>query len=196
MNRVNDLPWPYPTLPHYLRAGLRAVLVGYNPGIDSARAGHYYARPGNRFWAHLSESGLVPRNVGPADDWLLMDLAGIGLTDLCPRPTPRASDLTGDELAAGAVRLAAELAAAAPTATVLNGRRLYEVFLRFGLGLAPRDLDLFQWGRQALPAGTYPGQLWVVPSSSGLASRWHPLRLRLLRDIAQTVPTIVHAAIE
>ncbi len=98
VNRVNDLPWPYPTLPHYLRAGLRAVLVGYNPGIDSARAGHYYARPGNRFWAHLSESGLVPRNVGPADDWLLMDLAGIGLTDLCPRPTPRASDLTGDEL--------------------------------------------------------------------------------------------------
>ncbi|MCA9831012.1 MAG: mismatch-specific DNA-glycosylase [Dehalococcoidia bacterium] len=193
---MTELSWPYPTLPHYLRAGLRVVLVGYNPGIDSARAGRYYARPGNRFWVHLSESGLVPRKVGPADDWLLMDLAGIGLTDLCPRPTLRASDLTSDELAVGAVRLAAELATAMPTATVLNGRRLYDVFLRYGLGRGPRDLRPFQWGRQTLPAGTYPGQLWVVPSSSGLASRWHSLRVQLLREIAQAVPAIMPSAVE
>ncbi len=32
------------TLPHYLRPGLRAVFIGYNPSHYSAEAGHYYAR--------------------------------------------------------------------------------------------------------------------------------------------------------
>jgi TDG/mug DNA glycosylase family protein len=59
-----------PTLPHYLQPGLRMVFIGYNPGIESARAGHYYARPGNAFWKQLSASGLVARTVGPSDDAL------------------------------------------------------------------------------------------------------------------------------
>src|SRR3990172_2653725 len=88
-SEIEDLP----TLPHYLRPGLRLVFIGYNPGIDSARAGHYYARPGNVFWKQLGESGIVARTVGPADDVLLMDEAGIGFTDLCTRPTVRAEHL-------------------------------------------------------------------------------------------------------
>ena len=187
---MSDLSWPYPTLPHYVRPGLRAVFVGYNPGIDSAREGHYYARPGNRFWAHLSESGLVSPPVGPADDAQLMDLAGFGLTDLCPRPTLRADELTRLELTEGANRLAEELLAAAPLVTVLNGRRLCDVFLREGLGLARAALGPFCWGPQPLPLGTFPGALWVVPSSSGLASRWHALRLQLLRDIAESLAAV------
>lgn len=187
-SRVSDQPWPFPTLPHYLRHGLRAVFVGYNPGLDSARAGHYYARPANRFWAHLSQSGLVPRPVSAVDDACLMDLAGIGLVDLCPRPTLRASELTAQELADGAARLAAQLREAEPAATVLNGRRLFEVFLTHGLGLTLSGRAPFQWGQQPIPPGSLSGALWVIPSSSGLASRWHALRLRLLGDIAQMLP--------
>ncbi|MGD9934229.1 MAG: mismatch-specific DNA-glycosylase [Dehalococcoidia bacterium] len=187
---MSDLPWPYPTLPHYVRPGLRAIFVGYNPGLDSARAGHYYARPGNRFWPHLSESGLVPHPVGPADDAQLMDLAGLGLTDLCPRPTLRADELTRAELTQGAAHLASELRAAAPAAAVLNGRHLYDVFLREGLDLTRAPLRPFRWGPQSLPAGSFPGQLWVIPSSSGLASRWHGLRLQLLREVAGSLPSV------
>ena len=39
-----------PPLPDYLAPGLKVVFVGFNPGETSARRGHYYAYPGNRFW--------------------------------------------------------------------------------------------------------------------------------------------------
>ncbi len=63
------------TLPHYLQPGLRLVFIGYNPAIYSAEAGHFYARAGNQFWRHLSESGLAGRTVRPEDDQLLPDEA-------------------------------------------------------------------------------------------------------------------------
>lgn len=180
----SESAWPFPTLPHYLRPGLRAVFVGYNPGLESARAGHYYAHPGNRFWPQLHASGLVPAPAGPGDDAGLMDLAGIGFTDLCPRPTLRAEELTPAELRDGARRLVAELRACAPRATVLNGRRLWELVARHGLGIPAATVRDFDWGFQpsATPAGL--GEVWVVPSSSGLASRWHATRLQLLGELA------------
>lgn len=181
----SESAWPFPTLPHYLRPGLRAVFVGYNPGLESARAGHYYAHPGNRFWPHLHASGLVPEPAGPEDDAGLMDRAGIGFTDLCPRPTLRAGELTPAELSDGARRLVAELIdCCAPRATVLNGRRLWELVARHGLCQPPAAIRDFAWGQQPNLASQGLGEVWVVPSSSGLASRWHATRLQLLGELA------------
>lgn len=170
------------TLPHYLRPGLRLVFIGYNPAIYSAEAGHYYARPGNTFWRQLSASGLAGRDVGPADDALLMDEAGIGFTDLCCRPTVRASELTAPEIAEGARRLHDELRANAPRFAVFSGRGIYQHFGRHALGLAPRALAARAYGPQPerIGEGTIP---WVIPSSSGLASKWHRERLEELHRL-------------
>jgi hypothetical protein len=50
--------------------------------------------------------------------------------------------------------------------------------------------------RAAITWGLQPGLLaggktvaWVVPSSSGLASRWHGTRLALLRELAEWLAT-------
>lgn len=167
-----------PTLPHYLRPGLRIAFIGYNPAIYSAEAGHYYARGGNAFWRQLSESGLAGREVGPEDDALLMDEAGIGFTDLCSRPTVRAEHLTRAEIIQGAGRLLAELLEYQPRVAVFSGRGIYQHFGRHALGLSAKDLGARGYGPQPERIGaTAP---WVIPSSSGLASKWHRERLEWL----------------
>ncbi|MBI2767445.1 MAG: mismatch-specific DNA-glycosylase [Chloroflexi bacterium] len=182
-----------PTLPHYIRPGLRLVFIGYNPAIYSAEAGHYYARPGNMFWRQLSASGLAGRAVGPEDDALLMDEAGIGFTDLCCRPTVRASELTAAEIAEGARRLHAELATNAPRIAVFSGRGIYQLFGRYALGLSARDLAGRAYGaqperfRHGAPAPLHATTPWVIPSSSGLASKWHGERLEWLHTLAERI---------
>ncbi|MBA4180482.1 MAG: mismatch-specific DNA-glycosylase [Anaerolinea sp.] len=186
-----------PSLPHYLRPGLRLVFIGYNPAIYSAEAGHYYARGGNAFWRQLGESELVGRapgeGLGPEDDALLMDEAGIGFTDLCPRPTVRAEHLTRDEIIQGAHRLHAELLEHQPRVAVFSGRGIYQQFARHALGLSAKELATRPYGEQPeriAPIQNPKSQIqnptvpWVIPSSSGLASKWHGRRLELLRELA------------
>lgn len=171
------------TLPHYVPPGLRVIFVGYNPAIYSAEAGHYYARPGNVFWRQLSASGLAGRDVGPDDDSLLAAEAGIGFVDLCCRPTVRAEELTREEIIEGALRLHGELMAASPRFAVFSGRGIYQHYGRHALGLSARELAARGYGEQPERIGaTIP---FVIPSSSGLASKWHRERLELLRGLAE-----------
>ena len=170
------------SLPHYLEPGLRLVCIGYNPSIYSAEAGHYYARPGNMFWKQLSACGIAARSVGPADDVLLMDEAGIGFTDLCRRPTVRAGELTRAEIIEGSLRLYAELMEYQPRVALFSGRGIYHLFGRHALGLRAPDLASRPYGEQPERLGsTTP---WVIPSSSGLASKWHRERLEWLHKLA------------
>ena len=171
------------TLPHHLRPGLRIVFIGYNPAIYSARVGHYYARPGNVFWRQLSASGLVVREVRPEDDVLLLDEAGIGFTDLCERPTVRAAELLPAEIAAGARRLQGELLRHQPRLAVFSGRGIFAHFARHALGLAAREANTAADGEWPQRLGET--RLGVIPSSSGLASKWHGERLELLKEIAK-----------
>ena len=183
---MTPVPCDYPgSLPHYLQPGLRLVFIGYNPAIYSAQAGHYYARPGNRFWVHLSRSGIVGRTVTPEDDARLPEEAGIGFTDLCCRPTVRAEHLTPQELRTGALRLHRELLQFQPAIACFSGRGIYQHFARHALGLPPRELAHRPYGEQPERIGaTIP---WVIPSSSGLASRWHRERLEWLHRLRQAL---------
>lgn len=99
---------PEPSLPNYVRSGLKLLFIGINPGIYSAQVGHYYARPGNLFWWALSNSGLVPRSVTPEEDARLLDW-NIGLTDVVKRPTHSSGDLRQDEFDKGAKEIAATI---------------------------------------------------------------------------------------
>lgn len=170
-----------PTLPHLLRPGLRLVFIGYNPAIFSAEAGHYYARPGNTFWRQLSASGIAGREVTHLDDHLLADEAGIGFTDLCGRPTVRADELSRDEIAEGARGLHAELLEHQPQIACFSGRGIYQHFGRYALGLSPKELAKRTFGPQPERIGV--AVPWVIPSSSGLASKWHKERLELLTKL-------------
>jgi TDG/mug DNA glycosylase family protein len=68
-------------LPDYLTADLLVVFVGTAASDISARTGHYYANPANRFWQLLYHAGLTDRVLAPSEDRTLPRY-GLGLTDV------------------------------------------------------------------------------------------------------------------
>src|SRR5262245_57561636 len=100
-------------LPDLVRPGLEILFVGINPGLKSARVGHYYAGPGNLFWRCLHESGLVPVRLRPEEDRRLLEY-GIGITDCVSRPSRSASEVTRAEFECAAPILEAKIRSLSP----------------------------------------------------------------------------------
>src|SRR5689334_1667496 len=141
-------------LPDVLGPDLDVLFCGINPSLYSAAAGHHYARPGNRFWPALHGSGFTPRLYTPQEDGDLPRL-GIGLTNVCDRPTRAAAELTSDELRAGAAALADLAARVKPKVVAIVGIGAY----RTGFGRPDAALGL-----QPDPIGGRDA--WVLPNTS------------------------------
>jgi TDG/mug DNA glycosylase family protein len=90
-------------VPDLLRPGLAIVFCGTAPSRASAAARAYYAKPGNRFWRALHESGITARRFEPAEYRELLRL-GIGLTDLCKAHSGNDDELPDGALDAAALR--------------------------------------------------------------------------------------------
>ncbi len=162
---------PAPILPDLLAPGLRVVFCGTAPGAASARAGAYYAGPGNRFWVTLHEVGLTPVLLSPAEFARLPEF-GIGLTDVSK--TASGSDLEVGSNGVDPERLAAGIDAARPSHLAFNGKNA----ARAALG---RPVD---YGPQ--PERIGGAKTWVLPSTSGAARRFWDLEP--WRDLARTSP--------
>lgn len=141
------------TLPDYLRKGMKLIIVGCNPGERSARVGHYYAGRNNQFWELLYEGGVIPELLTHHDDMRMKEF-GIGLTDLCKRPTRGVEELQREEFAEGRVLLAKKLEEFAPQVVAFNGKIVFEKF-------AGKPCEL---GLQKAPL--YGARVFVLPSTS------------------------------
>ena len=140
-----------------LRPGLKLLFCGYNPSLLSGTTGHHYAHPGNRFWRVLHAAGITDRLRRPEEDEVLLD-EGIGFTNLCPRPTRRADELSREEIRTGAEALEKTLERYRPVAVAYTGIGVYKWF---------RATSKAGWGAQ--PEPVVPGVVdVVVPSPSGL----------------------------
>jgi TDG/mug DNA glycosylase family protein len=106
-------------LPDILRPGLRVVFCGTAAGTASARAGAYYAGPGNAFWATLHSTGLTPVRLSPAEFEQLPAL-GIGLTDICK--VLHGSDQEVGTSEFDVTGLEARIAAVEPANLAFNGK--------------------------------------------------------------------------
>jgi TDG/mug DNA glycosylase family protein len=140
-----------------LKPDLKLLFCGYNPSLISGRTGYHYAHPGNRFWRVLFAAGITDRLYRPEEDSQLLNLS-IGFTNLCPRPTRRADELTREEIRAGTEALRAKLEYSKPRAVAYTGIGVYIWF---------RATSKIGWGVQkdaAVPGVTDV----VVPSPSGL----------------------------
>ena len=126
------------TLPDLLRPGLALVFVGLNPSEYSAREGHYFANPRNRFWAAFNRSTLLPpalgRQCGPADDAALLE-HGIGFTDVVKRPTPQGSGLKAADYRRWAPALREKLLGFKPGMVCFHGLMAYRAYLQYGEGV-------------------------------------------------------------
>jgi double-stranded uracil-DNA glycosylase len=143
---------------------LRVLFCGINPGLLSAATGQHFARPGNRFWPALHGAGFTPRRLRPDEQHLLPSL-GLGITNIVPRATARADELSTAELLAGGERLhdlVRDLGPVAsdPIALGVVGITAYRVAFtapRAAVGLQPA------WGTTLV---------WALPNPSGLNAHW------------------------
>ncbi len=148
------------TIPDVIAPDLRVLFCGINPGLYSGAAGHHFARPGNRFWPALHRSGFTPRQLRPDEQSALLDY-GLGVTNVVPRTTARADELSRDELVAGGVRLRAAVGTYQPTWLAVLGVTAYRVAFA-----APRATI----GPQEATIGTT--RIWVLPNPSGLNAHY------------------------
>jgi TDG/mug DNA glycosylase family protein len=164
-----------PKLVDSLREGLDLVIVGINPGTKSWATGHHYAGAGNHFWPLLYESALVSERLTYADDTRVLEW-NIGLTNMVERTSPSITDLSLDELRAGAKRLQRKLLRYRPRIVCFNGKRIYEVFSGKpgSFGLQPERF-----------AGAL---IFVMPSTSArTASYQRGDKLRFFRELRKLV---------
>ncbi len=147
-------------VPDVLAPGLRIVFCGINPGLWTAATGHHFARPGNRFWPALHASGLTPRRLDPAEQGELPGL-GLGLTNVVPRATARADELTREEYVEGGRRLVTRMEELRPSWLAVLGVTAYRT--AFGDERA-------QVGEQQRRIGDT--RVWVLPNPSGLNAHW------------------------
>lgn len=135
---------------------MHVLFCGINPSLFSGWAGHHYARPGNRFWPALYESGFTPRRLRPEEDATLAKYH-LGCTNLVARATARADELTAGEFRAGGERLRSLVEDWRPRAVAIVG---------IGAARIALDIPVPEPGRQPQDLGR--AQLWVLPSTSGL----------------------------
>jgi double-stranded uracil-DNA glycosylase len=148
------------TIPDIVAPGLAVLFCGINPGLYSGATGQHFARPGNRFWPALHRSGFTPRQLRPDEQRTLLDF-GLGITNIAPRTTARADELTADELRVGAGRLTALVAANAPRWVAVLGVTAYRT----------------AFDRRHTTVGAQPdriggARLWVLPNPSGLNAHY------------------------
>lgn len=141
-------------LPDVLAPGLDVVFCGSAAGAHSARAGAYYAGPGNRFWPTLFSIGLLPERICPADYQHVIRY-GIGLTDLAKKVS--GSDASLSKLDYDGPSLREKIGTCVPRVLAFNGKRAASLFLQ-------RPVE---YGLQAEEVGQTA--LYVLPSTSGAA---------------------------
>jgi TDG/mug DNA glycosylase family protein len=148
------------TIENVIARDLRVLFCGINPGLYSGATGWHFARPGNRFWRVLHESGFTDRVLHPSEQFLLPHF-GLGITNLVNRTTATAAELSDDELRAGGQRLRPLVAEWTPAWLAVVGVSAYRV--------AFAD-PTAQVGRQALTVGDT--RVWVLPNPSGLNAHY------------------------
>jgi TDG/mug DNA glycosylase family protein len=152
-------------IPDLLKPGLDVVFCGINPGLYSAAIGHNFGRPGNRFWPALYASGFTARLFSPFDDHLLLEM-GYGMTNIVPRTTATADQLSKDEIRIGGSALRKKMLRYKPRFLAVLGITSYRVAF---------DRPKAATGQQTETIGDT--RIWVLPNPSGLNAHYQPAAL-------------------
>lgn len=147
--------------------GCRLLFVGINPGLWTAATGAHFARPGNRFYPALARAGIVDRvidasrGMSDADRTMLLE-RGVGITNVVPRATATAAELTVDEYREGGRRLRERVRDIGPRVVAVAGITAYRSAFGRRDAVPGRQDEMWDAGSGA------EAELWVVPNPSGL----------------------------
>jgi len=140
----------------------RLLIVGINPGLLSEAVDAPFARPGNRFWPALHAAGITSMLIDARDGLTPAHHAelrrqGLGFTNIVPRATAVASELSREEYVAGGRALEEKVARHRPEIVMVAGIGAYRLAFR-----RPRATVGLQEERIG------GAETWVVPNPSGL----------------------------
>src|SRR5262249_41965825 len=158
-----------PILRDILTREPQILFVGINPSLRSAAAGHHFASPGNPFWRLLHAARLISEALTHERDDRLPEF-GLALTNLCPRATRAASELTIAEMEAGREVLARKIRKIKPGVVAFVGVSIYRRFFHIahGDGAGPK-------------AETIAGaRVFVLPNPSGLNASFPGFKDKLI----------------
>ncbi|HKP36989.1 MAG TPA: G/U mismatch-specific DNA glycosylase [Pyrinomonadaceae bacterium] len=160
------------TVPDVIAPGLRVLFCGINPGLYTAAVGHHFARPGNRFWPALHQSGFTAQQLSPFDEIDLLE-TGVGVTNVVAHATATAAELTKDDFVKGGRKLRAKIRRYQPRILAILGVGAYrEAFDRPKAVIGPQDERIGN------------AQVWVLPNPSGLNANYQlPDLVMLFQDL-------------
>jgi len=160
------------TVPDVIAPGLRVLFCGINPGLYTAAVGHHFARPGNRFWPALHQSGFTDRLLSPFDEKELLQLR-LGVTNVVARATATAAELTPADFIKGGRLLRNKVRRYQPRFVAVLGVGAYRAaFARPKAVVGEQDEQI---------AGAC---VWVLPNPSGLNANYQlPDLSRLFRAL-------------
>jgi double-stranded uracil-DNA glycosylase len=144
-------------IPNLLTTDLKILFIGINPGLRSAAIGHHFAGHSNRFWRLLVDSGLTYERLTGEQDTLLLQYH-YGITNIVPRSTATAAELTRTEFEAGSKLLLSLLQQYHPHIAAYLGKDSYRYMIK------RRE---FSWGVQQ-PSVVDLVLDFVLPNPSGL----------------------------
>ena len=145
-----------------LARGLDLVFCGTAASAVSSVRGHYYAGPGNRFWAILWKTTLTDRLLAPSEYRSLLDY-GIGLTDVVKDQAGADSEI---EFGGRGEWVWSRIEPYSPRYLCFNGKRA---------AMEAMGRKRVRYGLQAESFGST--RVFVAPSTSAAAKRWWDGRL-------------------
>src|SRR5947209_15972165 len=153
-------------------AEVKGVFVGINPSLYSAAIGRHFGRPGNRFWKALHAAGFTDRLLSPFEERELLK-SGYGITNVVPRATATANQVTKEDFVNGGRRLVAKVLRYRPKFLAIVGLGAYRAAFN-----RPKAIP----GRQNEEIGDTI--LWVLPNPSGLNANYQQTDLvRLFKEL-------------
>jgi len=163
------------TVPDVIAPGLRVLFCGINPGLYTAAVGHHFARPGNRFWPALYQSGFTTRLLSPFEEVDLLE-SGLGVSNVVAHATATAAELTPEDFIKGGRNLERKIRRFHPRVVAILGVGAYRVAFA-----QPKAVIGEQVGRIA------GARVWVLPNPSGLNANYQlPELARLFRRLRQS----------
>ena len=137
-----------PPLTDTIIPNLLCLFVGLNPGIQTATKGHPYAHPSNLYWSLLHTSGLTPdRRLAPSEYVTLPEKYSLGNTNIVSRATRDGSELSKDEMVAGAGVLDEKIRKWKPEIVCLVGKSIWEAVWKWKHGRGIKKEE-FKYGFQ------------------------------------------------
>ena len=164
------------TVPDVIAKNLRVLFCGINPGLYTAAVGHHFARPGNRFWPALYNSGFTDRLLSPFDERELLN-HNLGITNVVSHATASASEVTKEDFVKGGRTLRSKVRRYRPRIVAILGIEAY----RKAFGRVHVEV-----GEQEQTIGD--ARLWVLPNPSGLNASYQ------LKDFTRLFRKLLKAA--